>query len=99
MKVVKSIDKGDLEALLNVIVTEAAWLANATPVDADEKKVREFFNMQMQQKANRIAYIASQALHAWDMEEYSLEANDDYDLLMKQARKKSGNFEQVEWEG
>lgn len=102
MKVVQSCDKGDLELLLNVIVTDAANIAGtlrALQQNACNQELVEFWSKQAESKANYIANIASQTLHAWDMEEYHPDHNDDYDKLMKQARKKVGHFEHIEWQG
>ena len=102
MKVVQSCDKGDLELLLNIIVRDAANIGGtlrAFQKDASKEEVVAFWSKQMESKANFIANIASQALHAWDMEEYHPDHNDDYDKLMKEAGKKVGRFEQVEWQG
>lgn len=100
MEIVDSISKHDLELLLNIIARDAARIGETLrsfQKDASDEDIVQFFSKQMESRANFIANAASQALYAWDMQEYTPLDGSDYDKAMKEAGKKACNFEPVQW--
>ncbi|MDA1616418.1 hypothetical protein PDK03_07375 [Bacillus cereus group sp. TH204-1LC] len=88
IKVVDCIDKGDLESLLNVILEESS---NALEViqnnDAPIVTIKY------------IQEIVSQALLAWDMQEFVEADGEDRLDFLKEAYGKVNRFERIEWRG
>lgn len=88
VEVVDCIYKGNLEALLNVILEE---LSNALEViqnnDVPDRTIKY------------IQEITSQALLAWDMQEFIEADGEDRIAFMKEAYEKVNRFERLEWRG
>lgn len=84
---VKSVDKKELEQLLNVIVQETSK-AYVLCEQEDVKNIIE-----------HIEIIASQAISAWDMQEFVEADGEDLHEFMEEANRAVGNFKDIEWEG
>lgn len=87
-QVVDCIYKGDLEMLLNVILNETK---NAIEVckNNDNPSITIKY-MQL---------IISQALLAWDMQEFEEADGEEYYDFMKEAYEKVNRFKRIEWRG
>lgn len=86
--VIYGIDKGNLEALLNVILEESSNALEVIQNDDAPTRVIKY-----------IQEITSQALLAWDMQEFVEADGEDRIAFLKEAYGKVNRFERVEWRG